>query len=94
MSQHESKSTTDHQQIRAWAEERGGVPATVKGTSGSAEKAGLLRIHFPEYSSEEQLEQISWEDFFSKFDQENLQFLYQEKSQDGKTSRFFKMTRR
>ncbi len=92
--QHESKSTTDHQKVRRWVEERGGVPATVKGTPTGGEDAGILRIHFPDYSSEEKLETISWEQFFEKFDEEKLQFLYQEKTTDGGVSRFFKFTRR
>ncbi len=92
--QHESKSTTDHQEIKRWVEKRDGVPATVKGTPAGAEDVGILRIHFPNYSSEEKLETISWEQFFEKFDEEKLQFLYQEKTADGGLSRFFKFTRR
>jgi hypothetical protein len=90
----ESKSTTDHQEIRKWVEERNGVPTTVKGTPAGGEDAGILRIHFPEYSGEEKLEQISWEDFFDKFEEQKLKFFYQEETKSGGTSRFFKFTRR
>jgi len=38
----ESKSTTDHQEIRRWVEERGGRPARVKET-GSDGDPGILR---------------------------------------------------
>ena len=41
----EGNVTTDHAKIRKWAEERGGVPATVKGTKSGGEP-GLLRLDF------------------------------------------------
>jgi hypothetical protein len=50
----DAKSTTDHQKIKSWAEERGGKPAAVKGT-GSGDDPGVLRIDFPGYTSEESL---------------------------------------
>ena len=34
----EGNVTTDHEKIRKWAEERGGKPSTVKGTSGTRQK--------------------------------------------------------
>lgn len=83
-------STTDHEEIRAWVEKRGGKPATVKGTGSKKDDTGILRIDFPGYSGEDSLEEISWDEFFSKFDESGLQFLYQEKTSDGKESRFNK----
>lgn len=80
----ESKVTTDHKEIRRWVEERGGHAARVKGTD-------LLRIDYPGFSGEERLEEISWEEFFSTFDENNLAFLYQETTQDGGESRFSKL---
>ncbi len=88
----EAKKTTDHNVIRKWVEERGGSPATVKGTAKKGE-AGLLRIDFPGYSGEDTLEHISWEDFFAKFEESKLAFLYQE-DVHGKTSRFNKLVSR
>jgi hypothetical protein len=89
----QSKTTTDHNEIRKWAEARGGKPATVKKMSGK-EDIGVLRINFPGYSGEDSLEEISWEAFFKKFDEENLAFLYQDKTKDGKESRFNKFVSR
>ncbi len=86
----ESKTTTDHNVIRRWAEERGGKPASVRGTERKGEEAGLLRIDFPGYSGENTLEPISWDDFFEKFDESGLAFLYQEQTKEGEPSRFFK----
>jgi hypothetical protein len=41
----ETHTTTDHNTIRKWAEDRGGVPATVKATEEDGH-AGILRIDF------------------------------------------------
>jgi hypothetical protein len=83
----EAKVTTDQEEIRNWVEERGGHPARVKGTE-------LLRIDYPGFSGEERLEEISWDDFFEAFEENNLAFLYQEKTKDGKQSRFSKLVDR
>jgi len=85
----ESQRTSDHDKIRRWAEERGGRPATVKRTK-EGDEPGVLRIDFEGYSGEDSLEEISWSEFFEKFDEKDLEFLYQEKTSDGKPSRFFK----
>lgn len=89
----ESKTTTDHKVIRQWVEERGGRPATVKRT-GDADKPGVLRIDFPGYSGEESLEEIPWNTFFEKFEENQLAFLYQDKTAGGEESRFFKLVKR
>lgn len=88
-----TKTTTDHQEIRRWAEERSGKPACVKGT-GSGTDIGIIRLDFPGYSGQESLEPISWDDFFRKFDRENLALLYQEETADGEKSHFNKLVSR
>ena len=88
----ESRTTTDHDQIRRWAEQRNGHPASVKGTGKGG--PGVLRIDFPGYSGDDQLEEISWDEFFDKFEKEDLAFLYQEKTGSGDASRFFKLVNR
>jgi hypothetical protein len=87
-----STTTTDHEEIRRWAEKRGGHPATVKGT-GKGDKPGILRLDF-EPKMEEGLEKISWDEFFAKFDREKLALLYQDKTADGSESRFHKFVDR
>ena len=89
---HDSKTTTDHEEIRQWVEERDGHPAIVKGT----EKGGsaMLRIDYPGFSGEDRLEEITWDEFFEIFDENNLAFLYQDKTQDGGESRFSKFVKR
>lgn len=88
----ESATTTSHEKIRTWATARDGHPATVKGTA-KGDHAGVLRIDFgPE--KEERLEEIGWDEFFEKFDESHLAFLYQERTKDGHLSRFHKFVSR
>jgi hypothetical protein len=89
----ESHTTTDHETIRRWVEARQGQPATVKST-GSKQEPGLLRIDFPGGTGSDRLEPISWDDFFAKFEEKQLAFLYQEQLKGGEISRFFKLVRR
>lgn len=91
MPDHEARKTTDHDEIRRWVEARDGRPATVRGTEDDGDDAGVLRIAF---SNDRSLEPIDWEDFFEKFEDEELAFLYQDKTRDGKPSRFFKLVER
>jgi hypothetical protein len=88
----ESKTTTDHDTIRSWVEERDGKPASVRGTGDG--DAGVLRIDFPGGAGEDELEHISWDEWFEKFDQNNLAFLYQEEKKSGEGSTFFKLVNR
>lgn len=88
-----AKKTTDHQTIRKWVEDRGGRPATVKGT-GTEEEPGILRIDFPVDGMDEGLEEVDWEEFFEKFEESNLAFLHQDQTDDGEISRFCKFVAR
>lgn len=88
-----AQQTTDHKVIREWIEARDGVPATVEGT-GEGDEPGLLRIDFPDATPDPNLQKISWEDFFEKFEESKLAFLYQETTDDGSPSRFNKFVSR
>lgn len=89
-----SKQTTDHDEIRRWAEERGAKPAAVKGTEGDEGDVGIIRLDFPGYSGEGKLQEISWDEFFQKFDESGLALVYQEQTADGDVSNFNKLVRR
>ncbi len=84
---------TDHKQIRQWAEARGAVPSCVKGT-GSSEDVGMIRLDFPGYSGEESLQEISWDEWFEKFDENGLALMVQEKTSRGQQSNFNKLVKR
>lgn len=88
-----SKTTRDHEEIRKWAEARKGKPSHVKATGGKSD-VGILRIDFPGYRGEGKLEEISWEEFFQKFDEQNLALVYQEKTAAGEVSNFNKLGER
>lgn len=81
-------TTTDHRVIRSWAEARGGKPARVKDSG----QGGILRLDFD--PPDEGLEVISWDEFFAIFDDNDLAFLHQDMTEDGKTSRFNKFVER
>jgi hypothetical protein len=87
----EAKTTTDHKLIRQWAEERGAKPTSVEGT-GSKKEPGVLRLDFE--PKDDELQEISWADFFGKFEKEKLAFLYQDRMADGSVSRFHKFVQR
>lgn len=87
----DSETTTDHKVIRKWTEERGGRPATVRATEEDGH-AGILRIDFG--PKEDRLDEIEWDEFFRKFDEADLAFLYQDRTKDGDLSRFHKFVRR
>jgi hypothetical protein len=89
----DAKTTTNHNEIRKWVEARGGHPACVKGTGGKSDP-GMLRIDYPGFSGKETLQEISWEVFFKAFEDNDLAFLYQDKTADGKESRFSKFVAR
>lgn len=84
----EANTTTDHDEIKAWIEARDGRPAKVD-TDGPG---GILRIDFGE--PDERLEEIDWDEFFEIFDDNELAFLHQDKTADGKESRFNKFVKR
>src|SRR3954453_2386164 len=87
-----SKTTQDHEEIRRWAEERGGKPSHVKSTE-SGDDIGIIRIDFPGYSGQGSLEEITWDEFFEKFDDNDLALIYQEETAEGERSNFNKLVK-
>jgi len=87
-----SKTSRDHDEIRRWAEARGAVPAEVRGTEKGGEP-GILRFEFPNAPNRNdgKLEEISWDDFFEKFDERGLELVFQERTADGEQSNFNKL---
>ena len=87
-----SQTTTDHDEIRQWVEERDGQPAYVESTESG--DGGMLRIDFPDQEDDENLDDISWEEMFETFEENDLAFLYQDETDDGDTSYFCKFVSR
>jgi len=90
---HTSQVTTDHEEIRRWAEERDAKPACVRGTGGKGD-IGILRLDFPGFTGEDKLEEIEWDEWFEKFDERGLALLYQEETAAGEKSNFNKIVSR
>ena len=88
-----SKTTTDHDEIRQWAEARGAKPSCVRGTGGGGD-TGMLRLDFPGFSGAESLQEISWDEWFEQFDDQGLALLYQEETAGGERSNFNKLVSR
>jgi hypothetical protein len=87
---------TDHDEIRRWADDRGGHPACVRGT-GRGEDGGMIRIDFPGYSGEQSLQPIDWDEWFEKFEESDLGLLVLPERPElpgGKKSRFNKLISR
>jgi len=88
-----SLTTTDHDTIRRWAEERGGKPSEVISTA-RGDDVGIIRIDFPGYGGEGKLRELSWDDWFRKFDETSLAFVYEEETAGGQRSNFNKLVGR
>ncbi|MBZ5585305.1 MAG: ferritin-like domain-containing protein [Acidobacteriia bacterium] len=84
---------TDHEEIRRWAEERNARPSCVKRTGGRGD-TGMIRLNFPGYTGEESLQDISWDDWFGKFDEKNLALMVQDSTATGERSNFNKLVSR
>jgi hypothetical protein len=88
-----SQVLTEHEDIRRWAETRGGSPAQVKGTGGT-DDVGMIRIDFPGYSGEQSLAHISWEAWLEKFEEKELALVIENQPPEGDKSRFNKLVSR
>ena len=93
MATSQATTTTDHDEIRRWAEERDGKPASVKGTGGG-DDPGILRIDLPGGAGDESFEHIGWDEWFEKFDEQGLAAILQERKADGEPSTFVKLVSR
>ena len=85
-------TTTDHDEIRKWVEERDGKPSIVKDTADNGRTGAMIRIDFndPNGDQDEGLEHVSWDRFFKIFDDNDLAFL----RVDNDDSRFNKFVQR
>jgi len=54
----------------------------------------VLRIDFPGYSGGDSLQEIGWDEFFEKFDDQKLALLYQDQTKSGEPSNFNKLVKR
>jgi hypothetical protein len=92
-SRNSSRVLTDHDEIRSWAEERDARPSAVQRTH-TDDSVGIIRLDFPGYSGENSLEEIEWDEWFDKFDDNNLALIVQDQTAGGERSNFNKIVSR
>ncbi len=88
-----ARTLTGHEEIRRWAEDRGATPSCVIGTGGG-DDTGMIRLDFPGYSGEGSLQEVTWDDWFKKFDESGLALLVQDTTAGGEKSNFNKLVSR
>ena len=54
----------------------------------------MIRLDFPGYSGEDSLQEISWDDWFDKFEESDLALVVQETTAEGQKSNFNKLVKR
>lgn len=84
------KITTDHKLIREWIEARGGIPVRIAATETPTEDEGYLDIKFDRSNDEIKYVKLSWQDFFTKFEQSHLAFQFDDGDTVGGKSKYFK----
>lgn len=80
-----AETTTDHKTIQAWTKKHGGKPAAVDRTH-SDDEVGIVRLMFPKakQSEHDHLVEITWDEFFEKFEESGLALIYEEDSNFNK----------
>lgn len=93
------KKTTDHKEIQTWCEKMGGKPALINYQEVKEDQTGI-RINFPGNTDEKLLsdahpsKDITWEEFFRTFDEQQFQFLYEEEAKGDDPTRWYRFERR
>ena len=86
-----SRTLTDHDDIRAWTEERDGRPTRVADTR-EGDSGGVIRLSFG--GDDDGLEIIEWDEWFRNFDENGLALVVQDETADGDKSSFNKLVSR
>jgi len=82
--------TTDHFIIQDWAEYRYGHPARIKNFEDVFYHGGLV-VHFEDDEPDLDIEDISWEEFFHIFDDNNMVFMFSRNKPSGNLSYFYRL---
>lgn len=83
-----NKITTNHEEIMDWIKNRGGKPSREK-LIGDQNLKGLLKINFLEHE-ENNISNISWEEFFRVFEENKLALFLEELTDVGGLSRIYR----
>lgn len=85
--------TIEHRVVREWAEKRGLVPTTIRGTWGS-DLPTPLQLTEPEADADPARIELTWDQFFEIFEDRQLAFTYQDDDVSGVPSQYYKFERR
>lgn len=81
------KYIINNDEVRSWVEERGGVPAVLKEISENGEESPeMLHLAFGKLSPE--MEEMDWEEFAERFDNENLALAFDDEAPKSNTPDF------
>jgi len=79
------RTTSDHGEIKRWAEERGGTPAIIDHPHAQADKQGI-RIDFPG-TADDAIKSLtrpaSWDEFFRVFEDQELLLAYDDETAEN-----------
>ena len=75
-----SGPTSDHNEIERWADRNNFIPIEKLPSRVDGEPAELCLIRESEASRRKDVSLISWDDFFIRFDQHGLAFVYDDDS--------------
>ena len=101
----DTRNLSDQAAIREWVETRGGRPAIGHGPTPHDDVSNL-RFMFGEAAAaapgdaggvdaagtHERLEPTSWDEWFQRFEAENLALWVQDRNADGEVSRYYQIT--
>lgn len=87
----ETKTTTDYDEIKAWARRRDAKPAAIMEEN---DIVGSLQFIMPDVKTMERVGEISWDEWFEKFEREELAFLYLDASATGDPSNYHQFVKR
>jgi hypothetical protein len=84
-----TRATTDHDEIRRWMESLRARPAVIE--AGARGEPDIIQVHLPG-SSGENVHDVSWAEFFARFDEGKLALVYHERA--GRKSPAHRLVRR
>lgn len=88
-----SVTTTSLEDIKKWAIAKNGKPVRVK-DSRFGLAVGVISIYFPGFYNENNLVEISWEEWYDIFNLQKLEFLYRDHVIAGQKIAFFQLVNR